>query len=187
MVQEIKNGTVPKANSTYMEEESRRAFESGKAIAMRNWPYAYALGKKSSIGSKFAVAPLPAFEGGKAAGVLGGYNLGISAFTKNEKAAVEFVNYITNKQSQLLFGTKSGLPPVLTSVYDDPAMKKAAPYADQLRTAIEQAQPRPVSPVYTQISEAIYKNVYKALQGNQDPKAALDAASSAVDKALQTF
>jgi multiple sugar transport system substrate-binding protein len=187
MVQEVKGGTVPKANTTYMEEESRRAFESGKPAAMRNWPYAYALDQKSSIKGKFAVAPLPAFEGGKPAGVLGGYNLGISAFTKNEAAAVEFANFITNKESETLMGAKASLPPTLTAVYDDPQVKKAMPFATELRTAVQQAQPRPVSPVYTQISEAIYKNVYSALQGNTAPNAALQKASSAVDKALTTF
>jgi multiple sugar transport system substrate-binding protein len=187
MVQEVKGGTVPKANTTYMEEESRRAFESGKPAAMRNWPYAYALDQKSSIKGKFAVAPLPAFEGGKPAGVLGGYNLGISAFTKNEAAAVEFANFITNKESETVMGAKASLPPTLTAVYDDPQVKKAMPFATELRTAVQQAQPRPVSPVYTQISEAIYKNVYSALQGNTAPNAALQKASSAVDKALTTF
>ena len=187
MAEEVKSGAVPKANGTYMEEESRRAFESGKPAAMRNWPYAYALGEDSDIKGKFEVSPLPAFEGGEPAGVLGGYNLGVSAFSKNPEAAVEFINYATNMESQVLMGSKASLPPVLTAAYDDPKLQKAMPFAEQLRTGVEQAQPRPVSPVYTQISEAIYKNVYEAIQGKQDPKAALEKASSEVDKALETF
>jgi multiple sugar transport system substrate-binding protein len=84
-------------------------------------------------------------------------------------------------------GSKASLPPVLTGAYDDPELKKAMPFAEELRQGVEQAQPRPVSPVYTQISEAIYKNVYESIQGKQDPKAALDKASSEIDKALETF
>ena len=187
MAAEVKDGAVPKANSTYMEEESRRAFESGKPAAMRNWPYAYALGEKSDIKGKFAVAPLPAFEGGEPAGVLGGYNLGVSAYSKNPEAAVEFINYATNEKSQVLMGSKASLPPVLTAAYDSPELKKAMPFSAELKTGVEQAQPRPVSPVYTQISEAIYKNVYEAINGKTDPKAALEKASSEVEKALQTF
>jgi multiple sugar transport system substrate-binding protein len=187
MADEVKDGIVPKANSTYMEEESRRAFESGKPAAMRNWPYAYALGKDSDIADDFEVAPLPAFEGGEPAGVLGGYNLGISAFSENKEAAVEFVNFLTNEESQATMGSKASLPPVLSATYDDPKVKKAMPFAEELRTAVEQAQPRPVSPVYTQISEAIYKNVYTAIYGNEDPAAALEKASSEVEQALETF
>jgi multiple sugar transport system substrate-binding protein len=187
MVQETKDGAVSKANRTYMEEESRRAFEAGKAALMRNWPYAYALGNQSSIKGKFKVSPLPAFEGGKPAGVLGGYNLGISAYSKNPDAAVEFVNYITNPKSEALMASKASLPPTLKATYDDPAVQKAMPFATELRQAVTQAQPRPVSPVYTQISEAIYNNVYSALTGGSSPTSALKKADSQINSALKTF
>jgi multiple sugar transport system substrate-binding protein len=83
MADGIKNGAAPKANTTYKEEESRRAFESGNATFMRNWPYAYALGKDSKIADKFDITTFPGFAGQDGAGVLGGYNLGISAYSKN--------------------------------------------------------------------------------------------------------
>ena len=40
-------------------------------------------------------------------------------------------------------------------------------------TAVEQAEPRPVSPVYPQITEAIYKNVYAAINGQTSPDQAV--------------
>jgi multiple sugar transport system substrate-binding protein len=187
MVQETKDGAVSKANRTYMEEESRRAFESGKASLMRNWPYAYALGNQSSIKGKFDISPLPAFQGGKPAGVIGGVNNMISAYSKNPDAAVLFINYITNPKSQALLATKASLPPVLTKTYDDPAVQKALPFATKLRQAVSQAQPRPVSPVYNQISEAIYNNVYAALSGSTSPTSALKKADSQINAALKTF
>ena len=187
MVDEVDQGIVPKANLTYMEEESRRAFESGRPTFMRNWPYAYSLGQESDIKGDFAVSPLPAFEGGEPAGVLGGYNLGVSSYSKNPEGAVAFINYATNMDSQVLMGAKASLPPVLTATYDAPELQEAMPFAEELRTAVEQAQPRPVSPVYTQISEAIYKNVYEAIQGGQEPAAALEKANSEINQALETF
>ncbi len=63
MADGIKNGAAPKAVTTYKEEESRRAFESGNATFMRNWPYAYALGKDSKIADKFDIATFPGFAG----------------------------------------------------------------------------------------------------------------------------
>ena len=173
--------------TTYKEEESRRAFEAGQATFMRQWPYAYALGNESQIKGKFEVAPFPAYEGGTAAGILGGYNLGISAFSDAPEAALEFVNFVTRPQPQEIMATKASLPPVLTQTYDDPDVRKVMPFAEELRKAIRQAQPRPVSPVYPQISEAIYKNVYSVINGNVDPDTAAKRMGSEIEKALETF
>jgi multiple sugar transport system substrate-binding protein len=46
---------------------------------------------------------------------------------------------------------------------------------------------RPVSPVYTQISQAIYKNVNNALAGRASPQDALKKADSQINSALSTF
>jgi multiple sugar transport system substrate-binding protein len=187
MANGLKDGAAPKANTTYMEEESRRAFESGTPAFMRNWPYAYALDKKTKIGDKFAVAPLPSWQGGKAASVLGGYNLGISAYSKNPGGASAFIDFVTQPAQQQVMAAKAALPPVLGSVYSDPAVKKAMPFAAELKTAVEQGVARPVSPVYPQISEAIYKNAFAAIQGNTSPQAAADKMSSQIESALKTF
>lgn len=72
-------------------------------------------------------------------------------------------------------------------MYDDPAVKKAMPFAAELKKAVEQGQSRPVSAVYPQITEAIYKNVYAALQGNTSPQAAVNKMASQVQAALKTF
>ena len=61
------------------------------------------------------------------------------------------------------------------------------PFASELKTAIEQAKPRPVSPVYPQISEAVYNNVYDVLQGKASPDDAAKTMNDEIDKALQTF
>jgi multiple sugar transport system substrate-binding protein len=187
MADGIKNGAAPKAVTTYKEEESRRAFESGNATFMRNWPYAYALGKDSKLADKFDIATFPGFAGEKGAGVVGGYNLGISAFSKNPEGALAFIEFATKADQQKIMATEASLPPTVSSVYDDPAVKKAMPFADQLRTAIEQAQARPPSPVYPQISEAVYNNVYACLQGDMSPDEAASKMNDEIQKALETF
>ena len=60
-------------------------------------------------------------------------------------------------------------------------------FSDELKTAVEQAKTRPVSPVYSQVSAAIYKNVNKALSGNVSPEEALKKAQTDMDRALKTF
>jgi multiple sugar transport system substrate-binding protein len=189
MVDGIKNGAVPKAVTTYMEEEARRTFESGKADLERQWPYAYALGnmKGSKVAGKFAVEPLPGWEGGGKAGILGGHNSVISAYSKNPGGALKLVDYLTSEKRMTRNAVKFSKAPTLKASYADPAVKKALPFIDQLKAGVEQAKIRPVSPVYTQISQAIYKNVNNALSGQTDPKAALKQAQSDIDKALATF
>ena len=81
-------------------------------------------------------------------------------------------------------GSKS---PVLAQTYEDADVKKALPFAPELKQAIEQAKSRPVSPVYSLISAAIYKNVNAALAGEKDAKTALKDADSQITKALSTF
>jgi multiple sugar transport system substrate-binding protein len=188
MADGIKDGAAPKAVTTYKEEESRRAFESGNATFMRNWPYAYSLGKEApKVKDKFDITTFPGYAGNEGAGVLGGYDLAISAYSENPEGSLAFIEYATGAEQQKLMATEASLPPTLTAVYDDPAVKKALPFAEELRTALEQAQPRPVSPVYPQISEAIYNNVFAALQGDMSPDEAASKMNEEIDKALETF
>src|SRR3954454_2074231 len=189
MVDGIKNGTVPKATTTYMEEEARRTFEAGRADFERQWPYAYALGnmKGSKVKGKFAVAPLPGWEGGGKAGILGGHNSVISAYSKNPGGALKLVDYLTSEKRMTRNAVKFSKTPTLKASYADPAVKKALPFIDQLKTGVENAKSRPVTPVYSQVSQAIYKNVNNALSGQTDPKSALKKAQSDMDKALSTF
>jgi multiple sugar transport system substrate-binding protein len=187
MVDGIKDGAAPKAVTTYMEEQARRSFEAGRATFMRNWPYAYAIGKANKNAPKFEVMPFPEFEGGGKAGILGGHNIVISAYSKNPGGALALTDYLTSPDSIKRDATDFSLAPVLTSVYDDPDVQKALPFASELKQAIAQAKSRPVSPVYTQISQAIYKNVNAALSGQTSPEDALKTGQSEMEKALATF
>ena len=189
MVDGIKNGAAPKAVATYMEQESNNSFQAGKATFMRQWPYAYALdnAKGSKVKDKFKVAPYPAFEGGGKAGILGGHNMVISAYSKNPGGALKLIDYFTGEEVMKRAASKYSKAPTLVATYEDTEVKEALPFLDELKLAVEQAKSRPVSPVYTQISQAIYKNVNEALSGAAEPEAALEKASADMEKALATF
>jgi multiple sugar transport system substrate-binding protein len=162
------------------------SFFTGGPAYMRDWPYAYKeVGPSSSIVGKFDVAPLPAFSGGGRAGVLGGWNLVISAYAKNPRGAVLAIDYLTSSSAQALAAARLDHPPVLSAAYDDPAVKEALPYAAVLKQAIEVARARPVTPEYHDISAAIYTNVNAALNGVASPAAALKAADRQINAALR--
>jgi multiple sugar transport system substrate-binding protein len=189
MVDGVKNGIAANGVTTYMEEESRRYFESGKATFMRNWPYAYALGEKkgSKVAGKFKVMPFPQFEGAGKAAILGGHNFVISTFTKNPGAALKLTDFFISPEVQKIEFTDYSLAPTLASVYDDPDVQKKYAFAQELKESVGQAQARPVSPVYPQISQAIYENVNAALSGKVSPADAMKAADDQINKALKTF
>ena len=189
MADGVKNGIAANGVTTYMEEESRRYFESGKATFMRNWPYAYSLGEKkgTKVAGKFKVMPFPQFEGGGKAAILGGHNFVISTFTKNPGAALKLTDFFISPEVQKIEFTDYSLAPTLASVYDDPDVQKKYAFAKELKESVAQAQARPVSPVYPQISQAIYENVNAALSGKSSPADAMKKADDQINQALKTF
>jgi multiple sugar transport system substrate-binding protein len=189
MVDGIKGGSAPKAVTTYMEPETDQAWISGRYGYMRNWTYAYAADNKgdSKVKGKYKVAPLPSFEGGGKAGILGGHNSVISVYTKNPGLALKFADFSASEEWQKRSLLEYSLAAVVPGVYADPDVKKAIPYAAELLQALSQAKARPVSAVYPQISQAIYKNVNDALAGRVSPADALKKADSQINSALSTF
>jgi multiple sugar transport system substrate-binding protein len=189
MVDGVQDGVAARGVTTYMEEESRRYFESGRATFMRNWPYAYALGNAegSKVRNKFKVMPFPEWEGGGKAGILGGHNQVISTHSENPGGSLKWIDYITGEENQKRQFLTASQSPTLKAIYDDPDVQKKYDFATELRDAISQAKARPVSPVYPQISQAIYKNVNEALAGRVSPEEALKTAQSEMQSALETF
>jgi multiple sugar transport system substrate-binding protein len=131
--------------------------------------------------------PFPTFEGGGKAAILGGHNAVISVYSKNPGAALKLVDYFTGADQQKLAFLTASLAPTLAAIYDDPEVDKKYDFAQQLKESVAQAKVRPVSPVYPQISQAIYKNVNEALAGRVSPDQALKNAQSQMQKALETF
>jgi len=188
MADAVKQGAAPRGVATYMEPESLAAWQTGKYAFMRNWPYAYGLSQDTAkLKGKFDVAPLPAFEGAGRASILGGGNSVISRYSKNPGGALAVVDFLASQDWQTTLTAKFSQMSPFKATYDQPAVKKALPFAADIRKAIEQARARPVSPVYPQISQAIYNNVNDAIAGRQTPEAAMKRAQAQIERALSTF
>lgn len=176
LVNGFKSGEIPKAAITYKEEEGRRAFQEGKLIFHRNWPYVYALAGKtdgsSKIAGKFGVAPLPGKDG-PGVSTLGGHNYAISAFTPNKATAAEFIKFMASEERQKANVEKTSQAPTWAALYDDPALQKQFPYLAPLKASIEKAKPRPSVVKYGDVTAAIQEAAYDALNGKKTPQAAL--------------
>jgi multiple sugar transport system substrate-binding protein len=180
-----KNGDIPKQAITYQEEESRAAFQNGKLLFLRNWPYVYNLAStdaSSKVKGKFAVAPLPGVSG-PGTSTLGGHMVAISAYSKNKATALDFLKFVTSADEQKTNMEKGSLAPVLESIYADPALVAKYPYLPVLKTSIENAVSRPVTPFYPGITQAIQENSFAAIQGQKTPQQAVKDMQAAMKAA----
>ncbi len=172
----------PDAVTTYMEDSSRNVWQQGNSVFMRNWPYAYKLGNdasQSKIAGKFDIHGM-LYGGSNTTGhsAIGGWNLAINAFTPNVDAAWSFIHYMLQADAQKALAIKASLTPTLKTTYQDPDVQKAQPLFTKLAPILETALPRPVSPVYPDLSNAIQLHVYQALKKQASPQDALSALQS---------
>ncbi|MFC5758543.1 ABC transporter substrate-binding protein [Rhizobium sp. GCM10022189] len=166
-------GTIsPSGVLAYQEEESRGVWQTGNAVFMRNWPYAYALGNgaDSPVKGKFDVTTLPvAAEGDKPSSTLGGWNLAVSKYSKNPDAAIELVKFLTSKDSQKQRAIELSNLPTLSALYDDKDIAAAQPFMPNWKPIFENAVPRPsaVAKVkYNEVSAKFWTAVHNTLSGS---------------------
>ena len=184
----LKNGSADRAVLTYNEDPTRLAYESGNFGYQRNWPHVYRLLNATPLKDTFGVAPLPSFDGTRpASGVLGGWNFSISAHSANPSAAVAYISFATSPEWQKHVAMDNSQAPVNEAAYMDPEVQAKMPFAPELLASVKGAKPRPVSPVYPQISQAINKNVYAVLSGTASTDEAVKAMAEEIHTAQKSF
>ncbi|HEV2148063.1 MAG TPA: ABC transporter substrate-binding protein [Longimicrobiaceae bacterium] len=184
-----RGGIAPREVLTWHEEETRFAFQNGTAVFMRNWPYAVALlndSAESRVAGRFAVAPMPAAPGGRPTAALGGAQLAINAHSAHPEAAYRLIEYLTAPEQMLERAAVAGQYPARPALYDDPRLARAlgVPTAE-VRRIVEAATPRPVTPIYTQLSEILQIHLHRALVGRVAPEAALRAAAAEMERVIE--
>jgi trehalose/maltose transport system substrate-binding protein len=164
---------------TYGEEEARNVWQAGNAAFMRNWPYAYATGQdpKSPIAGKFDVSVLPkGGDNGKNAACLGGWQLMVSAYSKQQDAAADLVKFMTSSESQKKRAIALSQFPTLPALYSDPEVLAKNGWFKNMVDVLKNAVARPSTVTgadYNQISTAFFQSTNKVLAGNQTPQDAV--------------
>jgi len=177
-------GISPTAITTYSEEPARSTWQNGDAIFMRNWPYAYSLGNdaaKSKVAGKFDVHPmLPGGSNTTGHSTTGGWNLAINAYTAQDKqdAAWKFTQYLLGPDAQKVGATVASFTVALQSVYSDPDVQKQEPFFSKLTDSLQNALPRPVTPRYVDVTNAIQLRIHQALTKQSTTSAALSALAA---------
>ena len=179
------DGNIPKEGITFQEEQGRQAFQDGKLLFHRNWPYVYNLAAtegSSQVKDVLGMTALPGKDG-PGASTLGGHNAAISVYSKNKATALDFVKFLVNEENQKFFATQGSLAPVLESLYADQELVTKLPYLPVLKTSIENAVPRPVTPFYPAVTKAIQENSYSAIKGEKTVDAALSDMQKSIESA----
>jgi multiple sugar transport system substrate-binding protein len=155
----LARGVSPPLVTAADEELTRREFGAGRAVFLRNWPYARALFEAagSPVRNRVGVAPLP---GG---GALGGAHLAIHARTRHPEVAWALVRHLASPASQRAIADAVGLHPTRPALLGD----------DALRVIFAGARPRPVTPWYQTISATLQPELSAAILGLKPAPAAL--------------
>ncbi|POF28001.1 ABC transporter substrate-binding protein [Roseibium marinum] len=182
-------GTIaPEGVLNYAEEDARGVFQSGNAVFMRNWNYAYALvnGDDSPVKGKVDVAVLPSGGAEMApASTLGGSHLAVSKYSEHQKEAIELVRFLNDFDSQKARAIDSSRPATLLSVYDDAEVGAEQPFIPLWKPVVENALPRPSAATrksYNEVSSEIWTAVHDTLSGKGDAKANLAKLNARLER-----
>ena len=163
-------GIAPEGVLNYKEEDARGVFQSGKAVFMRNWNYAYALaaGDDSAVKGKFGVAVLPAGEGGESTATLGGWHLGVSKYSEHQEEAIKLVRFLNNYENQKERAIVTSRPPTLNAVYTDAEVGEKQEFIPLWKPVVDNALPRPSAATlrkYNEVSAAFWTAAHDTLSG----------------------
>jgi trehalose/maltose transport system substrate-binding protein len=173
-------GTItPIAVLNYGEEQARGVFQSGNALFMRNWPYAWALAQAadSPVKDKVGVATLPSGTvGGRRAAVLGGESLAVSRYSRNPAIAADLVMYLTSAKQQKERAIVGAFYPTRVALYRDKEILERNPFMGDLFETLRTAVARPAAATgsrYNQVSNEFWNTVHPVLSGRIEADAAL--------------
>lgn len=176
----------PPGVTAYKEDESRRLFQDGRAVFLRNWSYVWRLvqAKDSPLAGKVGVRPMVRAGNAPASGTLGGWGLAVSRWSRFPDQAIAFVRHAATIESQRALCIDSGYAPALRAAYDDAALRAANPFLADFLRLHESAVPRPAIPRYALASDVLQRRLSAALAGLQPPGEALAAASGETRRLL---
>ena len=173
---------TPRLVTTLNEEATRHIFQSGRAIFMRNWPYAWGLLNRpgSPVAGRVGIALIPHFPGHHSAPTLGGFHLGVSAYSRHKSEATAFLRFMIRYAVQKEVLLKLGVLPAHMQVYRDPEVRQALPFLTDVLPALERVQPRPVTPYYLMISQILQPELSAIVAGVRPPEQAMRLAEQGI-------
>ena len=136
---------------------------------------------------RVGIAPLPHFPGQASASTLGGWQVGISAFSKRPAEARKFAAYLVSLPVQRRLVLELGWNAGRKEIYSDSAVLAAFPHFRELGGIFAQAVARPNLPYWTRLSEILQRHLNAALAGKAGPAEALQAADAEAARVAREY
>ncbi|WP_281886364.1 extracellular solute-binding protein [Paenibacillus sp. YYML68] len=186
-VKGIKEGWV--GNYVLWTPEWAKATNDGSYAVMLApaWMNGVIKGNGKDTSGKWSITQMP--EG---AGNWGGSFLSIPKESKKQKAAYDFIAYVTSKEGMMKSYKENGLFPSIPAIYDNPEFKEMKdPFFNNQQTSIQYAEAaKTVKPMrYGKLHDATDSLIKEALQNvqakNADPEAEWQAALKKIQELVK--
>jgi trehalose/maltose transport system substrate-binding protein len=106
---------------------------------------------------------------------MGGWEIGVSRYSAHPEAAAAFAVYMTGAENAKYYAIDTTFPPVILSLYDDPDIQAAVPYASPEIVSIVTPRPSTVTAdKYNEVSSLYFTAVHSILTGESDAATALE-------------
>jgi len=180
---------VPSNILNFTEIETEASFIEGNAVFARNWPYLQASSndeEKSKVAGNVGFTTLPEGEAGSAS-ALGGWMSMINRYSEHPEEAWEFVKFMSGPEGQKITAVEGGSAPTLVDLYDDEEVQDAGVTFSEpaFVEVLENAVPRPVSPIYPKISDIMQIELSKALTGDVTAEEAATNMQTKIEDAME--
>jgi trehalose/maltose transport system substrate-binding protein len=170
------NSISPSSVLSYTESDALNVFQSGGAAFMRHWSSAFQSINNSMPPGSVGVALLPAGPAERAH-TIGGFQLGVSRYSRHSRQAASLALYLTGADVQKRRALRRGYMPTRPELYEDPDLVKALPPLGVLQKARPESwvlRPSTASRhKYAEVSQLFYETVHNVLAGNQKAAPAL--------------
>jgi multiple sugar transport system substrate-binding protein len=178
------SGLVSSSLSNAQEPEVFADLEAGRSAFSLNWPYVLSAMRtaKPDLVNDLGFAPYPSIDGSTPKVTLGGMNYAISTYSQHPNEAFDAGMCMRNGQNALSAALDNGDVPALATVFNDPQFIAAYPMKDVLLQELNNAVPRPPSPVYQNISTVLSTTLSPPADIN--PQASADEVRDSIQAAI---
>jgi len=135
----VDSGVAKRNISEVGTDDTRREFQAGQAIFAIEWNYGWAMfqGKDSAVVDKVGVTTVPAVTGGKSVSCIGGWEWGVSAYSKKRDAAVALLRYLAGTDVSTLLAVQAAQLPAYAELYHSADVLRANPWFDRAVPVVE--------------------------------------------------